>query len=51
MKITITTDELRVEINGKEYEISDSDGKLTVYSKDGTKVVDKSKLGNWLIIK
>ena len=51
MKVTIILENFHVEMDGKEYEISVKDGKIMVYSNDGVKVVDKSKLGKWLIIK
>jgi hypothetical protein len=51
MKVTVTIENLQVEMDGKLYQISVKDGTIMVYSDDGVEVIDKSKLGKWLIIK
>ena len=50
-KVTVLLDNLQVEIDGKTYSISVKDGGITIQSDDGVEVVDRSKLGKWLVIK
>jgi hypothetical protein len=51
VKVTVLIENLKVEMDGKLYQISVKDGTIMVYSDDGVEVIDKSKLGKWLIIK
>ena len=51
MQVTVIMENLKVEMNDKEYQISTKDGTIMVYSDDGVEVVDKSKLGKWVVIK
>lgn len=51
MKVVLQTSDLQIEIDGKEYVISFKDGAITIYSEDGVKVIEQSKLGRWLMVK
>ena len=51
MQVTVIMENLKVQMNDKVYQISAKDGTIMVYSDDGVEVVDKSKLGKWLVIK
>jgi hypothetical protein len=51
MQVTVIMDNLKVQMNDKVYQISTKDGTIMIYSDDGVEVVDKSKIGKWVVIK
>jgi hypothetical protein len=51
VKVILQTSDLLIELDGKEFVISSKDGAISIYSEDGVKVIDESKIGRWVTLK
>jgi hypothetical protein len=51
VKVILQTSDLLIELDGKEFVISFKDGAISIYSEDGVKVVEESKIGRWVTLK